>query len=459
MKKAFILAMLIGQTVVGQSAIEQRFKALRDSPPELYAFLLRMPKGGDLHMHLAGAVYAESLVAAVADHNLCVDQAKMALVNSGSACEVPATQAEKDNNLFGPLVDSLSMRNFIPTAKESGHDHFFATFDKFSAADHQNTVNGIAEVVRRAAEQNESYLELMALAGAGPVSVLGKQTGLSDSFDETAGKLKNAGIADVVAEVKAHIDEVDQGRRKVLQCDKNPQSSACKVTVRYVYQVLREFPKEQVFAQVLAGFMLAASDPLVVGINFVQPEDGLNSMRDYHLHMRMVDYVSKQYPKVHITLHAGELALGLVPPEGLRFHIREAVEIGHAERIGHGVDVMYETGATELLREMQRKHVAVEINLSSNEEILGVKGKDHPFPVYRKYGVPVVLSTDDEGVGRTHLTEEYLRAIETYVLSYSDVKQIVRNSIKYSFLTDADKARVSADLDKRFRLFESEPLR
>ncbi len=127
------------------------------------------------------------------------------------------------------------------------------------------------------------------------------------------------------------------------------------------------------------------------------PEDGFVSMRDYTLQMKMLDYLHSVYPKVHITLHAGELAPGLVPPEGLRFHIRQAVELGHAERIGHGVDVMYEDDAQGLLKEMARKHVMVEINLSSNEGILGVKGAQHPFPLYRAAHVPVALSTDDEG--------------------------------------------------------------
>ena len=78
-----------------------------------------------------------------------------------------------------------------------------------------------------------------------------------------------------------------------------------------------------------------------------------------------------------ISLHAGELAPGLVPPEGLRFHIRQAVELGHAERIGHGVDVMYEDDAQGLLKELAMRHVMIEINLSSNEGILGIKG-DRP---------------------------------------------------------------------------------
>jgi adenosine deaminase len=160
------------------------------------------------------------------------------------------------------------------------------------------------------------------------------------------------------------------------------------------------------------------------------------------------------YPRVHIALHAGELASGLVPPEGLRFHIREAIEIGHAERIGHGVSVMYENDALGLLHLMKQRHIAVEINLTSNDLILGVRGANHPLPVYRKYGVPIVLSTDDEGVSRTHLTQEYQRAVLTYGLSYADLKTIVRNSIEYSFLPPGEKARARLDLEKRFQRFE-----
>ena len=76
------------------------------------------------------------------------------------------------------------------------------------------------------------------------------------------------------------------------------------------------------------------------------------AMSEYNRQMHMLDYLHSVYPRVHISLHAGELAPGLVPPEGLRFHIREAVELGHAERIGHGVDVMYESDPRALLREM-----------------------------------------------------------------------------------------------------------
>ena len=85
-------------------------------------------------------------------------------------------------------------------------------------------------------------------------------------------------------------------------------------SIHFLYQVLRGFPPQQVFAQTLLGFEVASADPDVVGINFVMPEDGYISMRDYHLQMQMLDYLHSVYPKVHITLHAGELAPGMVPP-------------------------------------------------------------------------------------------------------------------------------------------------
>jgi adenosine deaminase len=228
------------------------------------------------------------------------------------------------------------------------------------------------------------------------------------------------------------------------------------VTVRYLFQVLRGFPPEQVFAQALLGFELASVDARVVGINFVMPEDWYVPMVEYHRQMRMLDYLHSVYPKVHISLHAGELAPGLVPPDGLTFHIREAVELGHAERIGHGVDVMYEHDSGQLLKEMAARHVLVEINLTSNDLILGIRGKQHPLPVYRRTHVPVALSTDDEGVSRIDLTHEYERATEEFALTYADLKDMVRASIKYSFLPDAAKAQQELELEGRFRAFEAE---
>ena len=128
---------------------------------------------------------------------------------------------------------------------------------------------------------------------------------------------------------------------------------------------------------------------------------------------------------------------GLVPPEGLQFHVRDSVEIGHAERIGHGVDVMSETRPLELLKEMADHNVMVEICLTSNDVILGVSGKRHPLSEYIRAGVPVALATDDEGVSRSDMTHEYLRGAQDQGLRYSELKKMARTSLEHAFVRGA----------------------
>jgi adenosine deaminase len=150
--------------------------------------------------------------------------------------------------------------------------------------------------------------------------------------------------------------------------------------------------------------------------------------------MQMLAYLHRRYPKVHLALHAGELVEGLVPPEGLRFHVRDSVEMAHAERIGHGVDVMNETEPAQLLKEMAERNVMVEICLTSNAVILNVRGKQHPLAEYIGAGVPVALATDDEGVARSDMTHEYLRGAEDQELSYLQLKKMARTSLEHSFI-------------------------
>src|SRR5439155_14211814 len=190
------------------------------------------------------------------------------------------------------------------------------------------------------------------------------------------------GLAPDITAAKEQLDEAETLRSKREDCGEPNEGPGCRVTVRYLCQVLRGFPKQQVFAQTILCFELASTDSRFVGINFVMPEDGYISMNDYALHMRMIAFLHALYPKVHISLHAGEIAPGLVPYDGLCCHIHLAVDQGAAERIGHGIDIMYEERPHELLKDMAAKHVMVEINLTSNDMILGITGKDHPFALY-----------------------------------------------------------------------------
>jgi adenosine deaminase len=437
-----LLITLITAPAAAQSA-EQRtsryLDSVRKQPGLLLAFLEDMPKGGDLHNHLDGAIYAEDLIDYAASGGLCVERTSSQLIAPPcDPCETytakPAARcAYGDHVLYNQMIDAWSMRN-LNSENESGHDHFFATFDKFGLASHTHVAEAIAAAMTRAALDHLQYVELMHTADAGAAKRLAEKLDWTEDYAKMRDALMAAGMKDVASETSKRLAADDARAKEILKCGTAEAAPGCSVTVRYLYQVLRALPPEVVFTQILLGFELASSDPKFVGFNLVNAEDWYVPIHDFDEHMAMIDSLHSVYPKVHISLHAGELTLGLVPPEDLTFHIRSSIERGHAERIGHGVDVMYEKDALGLLREMAERNVLVEICLTSNDEILGVSGDDHPLPIYMKYGVPVALATDDEGVSRGDLTHEFLRAVEGYHLSYGELKRMARQSLEHSFL-------------------------
>nr|HVP54117.1 hypothetical protein [Candidatus Eisenbacteria bacterium] len=523
-----------------EAQTERYFESIRKDPNLLVAFLLEMPKGGDLHMHLSGAIYAESFIDWAAaqkygkgnDGDLigaCIDPKTLYLSpppcgarglgiwtvvrshlllfaglllflyglavfiftdwrtrnpNSSNRAEgrsaqwrraagfalmaaalfltyyltltwatvqsevqtVPVKAALANPELYRRIVDAFSMRNWNLSG-QSGHDHFFDTFAKFGAVtDATHTGKMLAETAKRASSQREVYQELMF-------------TPTGDRFNDAVKKLHwnekqspeenfqafqavlSPLVGDLISESMDQVKQAEKDRAESLGCAAKPHNPGCEIVQRYLFQVGRGKPKEAVFAQILLGFELSNKpDSGFVGLNLVMPEDYYIPLRDFPVHMHMLKYMHSQYPRnqypnVHVTLHAGELVEGLVPPEELRFHVRDSVEIAGAERIGHGVDVLNETNPLELLDEMAKKNVMVEICLTSNDVILGVSGKQHPLHDYMRAGVPVALATDDEGVARSDMTHEYLRGVEDQDLTYSDLKRMARTSLVHAFIS------------------------
>jgi adenosine deaminase len=413
----------------------RRFEALRKSPPQMYSFLKTMPKGADLHSHLSGAVYAESYIQWAAAKNLCVNQSLLAIAQppcDQNAGKVPASSALTNSTLYRQLIDSLSMRNW-ENSGQSGHDHFFDTFAKFGGATFGEM---LAEVSSRAANGHVSYLELMLTPDGSRSSALGAQVGWDGDFEGTLRKLKTAGIDDARSVGAKTLQDAEAEKNALLKCGTPQADPGCNVTIRYVAQVSRASALGPVFAQLVTGFALA-SDPnsKVVGVNLVQPEDSFNSMQNFRDQMEMLNFLRPKYPTAHITLHAGELAPGLVPPNGLSSHIRDSVVKGHAERIGHGVDILYEDQPYDLLKVLVQHDVMIEICLTSNDTILGVRKEHHPLTTYLQYDVPVALATDDEGVARSEITMEYLKAVQDHGLGYLQLKKMARTSLQYAFLS------------------------
>lgn len=458
-------------------ATAAQFESLRADHPRLRAFLHRMPKGGDLHTHLSGAVYAERFVAWAVRDGLCLRRADMAILPrpEGGTTEQPcgpdpaispiaeAVSGGRGQTTYDLLIDALSMRWFLPTpAVPSGHDQFFGTFAKFNAAtggsDWERTAQAIAEMtvdqLRLYDADAVQYVEFMVTLFEGEDRRrLAQAIGSESEPAAMLAALERAGLAEAVATKAQQLTALVARIEALLACGGDRSKPGCGVTFRFIAQVNRNSAPAEVFAQTAHAAALVRKAPgIVVGLNYVGPEDYRISLRDYRTHMKWIAFLAGA--DVPVALHAGELWLGLVPPGDLDFHIREAVETAGARRIGHGTAVGFEHDMGSLLTEMRRRGVTIEIALTSSDVILGVRGQEHPISTYLAAGVPVTLATDDAGVSRIDLSNEYYRAARDHGLGYRRLKAIAHTALSHSFLADGEKQRELARLDDAFTAFE-----
>jgi adenosine deaminase len=424
-----------------EQAAATKFDALLTDPVGLAAFLKAVPKGGDLHNHLSGAVYAETLLDWGRTDGDCISSTTYGAVTS-SSCSTTNLAVPTSGTFFDSIVRAWSMEDFV-AGTETGHDHFFSTFGKFGLIAGAHRDETIADVLIRAADENQVYVETMfnLAKNTGTLSASlwsGTLTAadLPTLYDQL---IANAGFATAVTNDVAVVSAATTGYRAALGCDDIAVPAACDVGVRFVAQVSRTGASDQVFGQLVGAFEMASLTNQIVAANLSSPEDDASSIANYNLHMAMLDFLHTKYAgksPLHITLHAGELTAAYLPTGSTAntFHIRAAVETGHAERIGHGLDVMSETDPVGLMMEMAAKQVMVEVCLSSNVQILEVSGAAHPLAQYLANGVPVALATDDQGVSRSSMAGEYVRAALDQHLTYRQLKTLARTSLEHAFL-------------------------
>jgi adenosine deaminase len=424
-----------------EQAASDKFDSLLGDPTALAVFLKGVPKGGDLHNHLTGAVYAETYLDWGKADGDCVNNSSHAAVAS-SSCSATNVAMPTSGAFFDSIVQAWSMQGFV-AGSENGHDHFFATFGKYGLVAGGHRDETLADVAQRAADENEVYVETMfnlaknmgtltASVSTGTLTA----DGLPALYDSLVA---NAGFATAVTNDVAVLTSAHAGYTAALGCNDLSPPAACDVGVRFIAQVARTGAADQIFGQLVGAFEMAKKSNLIVAANLSSPEDDSASINNYNLHMAMLDFLHTKYAGVsplHVTLHAGELVPAYLPANSTAntFHIRAAVEVGHAERIGHGIDINSETDPNGLMDEMAANHIAVEVCLSSNTQILLVSGANHPLAQYMAHGVPVALATDDQGVSRSSMAGEYLRAALDQHLTYRQLKTIARDSLEHAFL-------------------------
>ncbi|NEE55436.1 adenosine deaminase, partial [Streptomyces sp. SID8455] len=145
-------------TTPAERRTDARLDELRGDPARLKAFFAALPKGGDLHNHLSGAVTTEYLIRLAGENGLCIDATTTAVRPPCGPGTRPAADARTDAEFRQRIVRAWSMQDF--PADQSGHDHFFDTFGKFGEAT-RDRGKLLANVANTVVEQNQFYLETL----------------------------------------------------------------------------------------------------------------------------------------------------------------------------------------------------------------------------------------------------------------------------------------------------------
>jgi adenosine deaminase CECR1 len=433
------LLALLGSIDVSVAA-ERWFEELKAkaTPVQLYTFLYALPKGADLHNHLGGAARSEWLWAAALDQQEkgytyytkvriqnCIDYGSdefgpnpyLLLFKNleGSdyekldACQKSEYKRLQDLDEHERTAWLNSLR--LDASYEGRNEFFEAHWRRITA------------LLQNPAIVGEILYRNMEAFGKEGVVYLETQTGL-DGFRKPDGS--GYSLEEAAALYRARLA--------------SKQAKTTGVEVRFQNSLLRFGPAAEQRLRELYAINDKYRD-LYVGVNMVGRED---NGKGYPLRfLPVLRELRKRYPDINLSIHAGETD----EPDS---HIRDTLLLG-AKRIGHGVNLISDP---ETLVLMRNGPYMVEINLISNLLLEYVASfSQHPFPEYLRIGVPVALSTDDRGMYDSNMTDEYFVAVHEFNLSWEELAQLGRNSLRHSFLDEPTKQRLLAAYEQRVQTF------
>ncbi|KAL5012098.1 hypothetical protein ScPMuIL_010649 [Solemya velum] len=182
---------------------------------------------------------------------------------------------------------------------------------------------------------------------------------------------------------------------------------------------------------------------IVVGFDLVAEEDRGNSLLFY-----MDEFITqyeengKRIPNYFHTAETNfprDLMTSRNPddPVSTMENAYDSIILG-TRRIGHGLGYIKHP---YLMGELKRRGIAIEANPVSNQMLGYVPDlRSHPALTYFRYGIPVVLGSDDPGTfGYDNFTVDWYMVFMAWGLDLLDLKQLAVNSLKYSAMNNADK--------------------
>ena len=441
--------------------VELKFEDIKKCSTERIIVLKNLPKGGDLHNHSLGGGYSEFIYEKAIERNSFYDLDTHFFLTddeynkSNKNSSIIPIDKFKQSYTFD-FFDNYSIRGLKHLS--DGRNHFFKTFPMtISSKVTENEL--ILEIAKRNKLENISYVEI--ISDCIPLSISSLYKSLFslndfsfDKLDEYISILEKENTNLNYLEVKKFLNE----REEFIK-----EHNGDQVTIKY-FPYLRRSSSTlmEFFIEGYYSILYSILDKRIAGVNIVEVEDDINSRLNYDSHLHILKYLfyyfkNKYSVSPNYSLHAGELTLNIAPLEDMIDRIKSSVFLSKecsknseplTKRIGHGVSVKWENPST--IQALKLHKIPIEICLTSNEIILGIKNEDHPFNFYKNHNIPMVICTDDEGVSRSNIILEYFKAVTRYNLSYFDLKQLIRNSLEFSFLEGEGLFSTPSHMSKDF---------
>lgn len=434
MKKLFCFLLLVVTNGARAQDFGPRFHEIVKSatPAQLYAFLFALPKGGDLHHHNVLSAYANVWYDVATSPRSRQRNTYYSLVKRGNC--TPADEAQPlYTNLqrasyerlsdcqklqFAPLTDLLPaqkaawLSSLILDQPGEGRDEFFERLVK-RFADLSKDPELLADVM----------VENMRLFGAEGVRYIEAQM-VPNVFQKRNGEPMDPEEADRIIAARL----------------RQPDALATGVQLRLQDVIIRYLPNaEQNLINAYAW--VASHRDRWVGINMAGRED---NDKGYALRfLPTFRQMRRTYSDIPLSIHGGE-------KDNPGHEVRDTLLLG-ATRIGHGINLISDPDTMLLMR---NNRYLVEINLVSNKVLEYIPDTaQHPFPEYLRTGIPVCLNTDDRGSWDSNMTDEYYTAVTTFHLTWTEVVELGRNSLTYSFAEPALKEKMLRDYDAALAQF------
>ena len=144
--------------------------------------------------------------------------------------------------------------------------------------------------------------------------------------------------------------------------------------------------------------------------------------------------------------HEGFLTVAHAGEEGPPAYIREALDLLKVERIDHGVRCMEDPALVERL---VREQIPLTVCPLSNVKLRVFEQlEQHNLKLLLQRGLCVTINSDDPAYFGGYIGENYLRTQQALNLNDADIYALTKNAFTASFLSDEEKQRYIAELDR-----------